>query len=129
MCLLIHFLIIIILHFIFSLCLMFPLFSSVQGKPKKNESLWGIACGVFRMLRKNYGCVRVDFTQPFSLKVRGAHLISDWLNTERISPLMSGFFFSIALGVPGHTTQSPSPGLSHSGADPSPHHRRCTVRL
>lgn len=42
---------------------------SHQGKPKKNESLWGIACGVFRMLRKNYGCVRVDFNQPFSLKV------------------------------------------------------------
>lgn len=41
-----------------------------QGKPKKNESLWGVACGVLRMLRKNYGCVRVDFTQPFSLKVR-----------------------------------------------------------
>uniref|UniRef100_A0A8C9A3Q8 Glycerol-3-phosphate acyltransferase 1, mitochondrial n=1 Tax=Prolemur simus TaxID=1328070 RepID=A0A8C9A3Q8_PROSS len=38
------------------------------GKPKKNESLWGIARGVIRMLRKNYGCVRVDFAQPFSLK-------------------------------------------------------------
>ncbi|KTG31830.1 hypothetical protein cypCar_00045044, partial [Cyprinus carpio] len=45
------------------------------GKPKKNESLWGIACGVFRMLRKNYGCVRVDFTQPFSLK--------EYLDTQR----------------------------------------------
>lgn len=44
-------------------------FSVLQGKPKKNESWWGIACGVFRMLRKNYGCVRVDFNQPFSLKV------------------------------------------------------------
>uniref|UniRef100_A0A3B3Z700 Glycerol-3-phosphate acyltransferase 1, mitochondrial n=1 Tax=Periophthalmus magnuspinnatus TaxID=409849 RepID=A0A3B3Z700_9GOBI len=43
--------------------------SEQLGKPKKNESLWGIACGVFRMLRKNYGCVRVDFIQPFSLKV------------------------------------------------------------
>uniref|UniRef100_A0A671YA29 Glycerol-3-phosphate acyltransferase 1, mitochondrial n=1 Tax=Sparus aurata TaxID=8175 RepID=A0A671YA29_SPAAU len=43
--------------------------SEQLGKPKKNESLWGIACGVFRMLRKNYGCVRVDFNQPFSLKV------------------------------------------------------------
>uniref|UniRef100_A0A8C9VXV0 Glycerol-3-phosphate acyltransferase 1, mitochondrial n=1 Tax=Scleropages formosus TaxID=113540 RepID=A0A8C9VXV0_SCLFO len=43
--------------------------SEQLGKPKKNESLWGVACGVFRMLRKNYGCVRVDFTQPFSLKV------------------------------------------------------------
>nr|XP_042711169.1 glycerol-3-phosphate acyltransferase 1, mitochondrial isoform X3 [Chrysemys picta bellii] len=38
------------------------------GKPKKNESLWSVARGVFRMLRKNYGCVRVDFAQPFSLK-------------------------------------------------------------
>lgn len=45
-------------------------YNFLQGKPKKNESLWGVACGVFRMLRKNYGCVRVDFTQPFSLKVR-----------------------------------------------------------
>uniref|UniRef100_A0A7N8X8U7 Glycerol-3-phosphate acyltransferase 1, mitochondrial n=1 Tax=Mastacembelus armatus TaxID=205130 RepID=A0A7N8X8U7_9TELE len=43
--------------------------SEQLGKPKKKESLWGIACGVFRMLRKNYGCVRVDFNQPFSLKV------------------------------------------------------------
>uniref|UniRef100_A0A8C7ARU2 Glycerol-3-phosphate acyltransferase 1, mitochondrial n=1 Tax=Neovison vison TaxID=452646 RepID=A0A8C7ARU2_NEOVI len=39
------------------------------GKPKKNESLWSVARGVIRMLRKNYGCVRVDFAQPFSLKV------------------------------------------------------------
>ncbi|KAM8924167.1 glycerol-3-phosphate acyltransferase 1, mitochondrial [Pelodytes ibericus] len=38
------------------------------GKPKKDESLWSVARGVFRMLRKNYGCVRVDFAQPFSLK-------------------------------------------------------------
>uniref|UniRef100_A0A3Q1JI28 Glycerol-3-phosphate acyltransferase 1, mitochondrial n=1 Tax=Anabas testudineus TaxID=64144 RepID=A0A3Q1JI28_ANATE len=42
--------------------------SEQLGKPKKNESWWGIACGVFRMMRKNYGCVRVDFNQPFSLK-------------------------------------------------------------
>ncbi|XP_021109108.1 glycerol-3-phosphate acyltransferase 1, mitochondrial isoform X2 [Heterocephalus glaber] len=38
------------------------------GKPKKNESLWSVARGVIRMLRKNYGYVRVDFAQPFSLK-------------------------------------------------------------
>uniref|UniRef100_A0A7N6AWK8 Glycerol-3-phosphate acyltransferase 1, mitochondrial n=1 Tax=Anabas testudineus TaxID=64144 RepID=A0A7N6AWK8_ANATE len=43
--------------------------SEQLGKPKKNESWWGIACGVFRMMRKNYGCVRVDFNQPFSLKL------------------------------------------------------------
>ncbi|XP_076152342.1 glycerol-3-phosphate acyltransferase 1, mitochondrial [Alosa pseudoharengus] len=49
--------------------------SEQLGKPKKNESLWGVACGVFRMLRKNYGCVRVDFTQPFSLK--------EYLDTQR----------------------------------------------
>ncbi|KAL0984401.1 hypothetical protein UPYG_G00140960 [Umbra pygmaea] len=50
--------------------------SEQLGKPKKNESLWGVACGVFRMLRKNYGCVRVDFTQPFSLK--------EYLDAQRI---------------------------------------------
>uniref|UniRef100_A0A672FPL7 Glycerol-3-phosphate acyltransferase 1, mitochondrial n=1 Tax=Salarias fasciatus TaxID=181472 RepID=A0A672FPL7_SALFA len=58
--------------------------SEQLGKPKKNESLWGIACGVFRMLRKNYGCVRVDFNQPFSLK--------EYLDTQRsrhIPPPMS----------------------------------------
>ncbi|KAM4031423.1 glycerol-3-phosphate acyltransferase 1, mitochondrial isoform 2-T3 [Anomaloglossus baeobatrachus] len=42
--------------------------SEQLGKPKQDESLWGIARGVFRMLRKNYGCVRMDFAQPFSLK-------------------------------------------------------------
>uniref|UniRef100_A0A674N1L3 Glycerol-3-phosphate acyltransferase 1, mitochondrial n=1 Tax=Takifugu rubripes TaxID=31033 RepID=A0A674N1L3_TAKRU len=49
--------------------------SEQLGKPKKNESWWGIACGVCRMLRKNYGCVRVDFNQPFSLK--------EYLDTQR----------------------------------------------
>ncbi|XP_041116861.1 glycerol-3-phosphate acyltransferase 1, mitochondrial-like [Polyodon spathula] len=53
--------------------------SEQLGKPKKNESLWGVAQGVFRMLRKNYGCVRVDFTQPFSLK--------EYLDTQRNRPL------------------------------------------
>ncbi|XP_069467888.1 glycerol-3-phosphate acyltransferase 1, mitochondrial isoform X2 [Ambystoma mexicanum] len=42
--------------------------SEQLGKPKQNESLWSIARGVFRMLRKNFGCVRMDFAQPFSLK-------------------------------------------------------------
>ncbi|XP_041426218.1 glycerol-3-phosphate acyltransferase, mitochondrial S homeolog isoform X2 [Xenopus laevis] len=42
--------------------------SEQLGKPKKDESLWSVARGVLRMLRKNYGCVRVDFAQPFSLK-------------------------------------------------------------
>ncbi|KAL4613000.1 glycerol-3-phosphate acyltransferase 1, mitochondrial [Arapaima gigas] len=53
--------------------------SEQLGKPKKNESLWGVACAVFRMLRKNYGCVRVDFTQPFSLK--------EYLETQRCKQL------------------------------------------
>uniref|UniRef100_A0A8C9ZC04 Glycerol-3-phosphate acyltransferase 1, mitochondrial n=1 Tax=Sander lucioperca TaxID=283035 RepID=A0A8C9ZC04_SANLU len=53
--------------------------SEQLGKPKKNESLWGIACGVFRMLRKNYGCVRVDFNQPFSLKVTDCRFISAFI--------------------------------------------------
>ncbi|XP_030058597.1 glycerol-3-phosphate acyltransferase 1, mitochondrial [Microcaecilia unicolor] len=49
------------------------------GKPKKNESLWSVARGVFRMLRKNYGCVRVDFAQPFSLK--------EYLENQRQKPV------------------------------------------
>ncbi|XP_062859106.1 glycerol-3-phosphate acyltransferase 1, mitochondrial [Trichomycterus rosablanca] len=53
--------------------------SEQLGKPKKNESLWGVACGVWRMIRKNYGCVRVDFTQPFSLK--------EYLDTQRCKHL------------------------------------------
>ncbi|CAI9550801.1 unnamed protein product [Staurois parvus] len=48
------------------------------GKPKKDESLWSVARGVFRMLRKNYGCVRVDFAQPFSLK--------EYLENQRQKP-------------------------------------------
>ncbi|XP_043911771.1 glycerol-3-phosphate acyltransferase 1, mitochondrial [Protopterus annectens] len=42
--------------------------SEQLGNPKKNESLWTVARGVCRMLQKNYGCVRVDFAQPFSMK-------------------------------------------------------------
>lgn len=48
------------------------------GKPKTDESLWSVARGVFRMLRKNYGCVRVDFAQPFSLK--------EYLENQRQKP-------------------------------------------
>ncbi|XP_073451991.1 glycerol-3-phosphate acyltransferase 1, mitochondrial [Aquarana catesbeiana] len=48
------------------------------GKPKKDEGLWSVARGVFRMLRKNYGCVRVDFAQPFSLK--------EYLENQRQKP-------------------------------------------
>ncbi|XP_005996338.1 glycerol-3-phosphate acyltransferase 1, mitochondrial [Latimeria chalumnae] len=53
--------------------------SEQLGKPKKNESLWSVVRGVFRMLRKNYGCVRVDFAQPFSLK--------EYLENQRQRPL------------------------------------------
>uniref|UniRef100_A0A3Q3WT59 Glycerol-3-phosphate acyltransferase 1, mitochondrial n=1 Tax=Mola mola TaxID=94237 RepID=A0A3Q3WT59_MOLML len=68
--------------------------SEQLGKPKENESLWGIACGVFRMLRKNYGCVRVDFNQPFSLK--------EYLDTQR-SPalplLLSHYLCTLVVGL------------------------------
>ncbi|XP_053548717.1 glycerol-3-phosphate acyltransferase 1, mitochondrial [Bombina bombina] len=52
--------------------------SEQLGKPKKDEGLWSIARGVFRMLRKNYGCVRMDFAQPFSLK--------EYLDNQRQKP-------------------------------------------
>ncbi|XP_043568792.1 glycerol-3-phosphate acyltransferase 1, mitochondrial isoform X3 [Chiloscyllium plagiosum] len=53
--------------------------SEQLGKPKKKESLWGVAQGVFRMLRKNFGCVRVDFGQPFSVK--------EYIDAQRNRPL------------------------------------------
>ncbi|KAM4704019.1 glycerol-3-phosphate acyltransferase 1, mitochondrial [Rhinophrynus dorsalis] len=52
--------------------------SEQLGKPKRDESVWSIARGVFRMLRKNYGCVRVDFAQPFSLK--------EYIENQRLKP-------------------------------------------
>uniref|UniRef100_A0A3B4Y663 Glycerol-3-phosphate acyltransferase 1, mitochondrial n=1 Tax=Seriola lalandi dorsalis TaxID=1841481 RepID=A0A3B4Y663_SERLL len=71
--------------------------SEQLGKPKKNESLWGIACGVFRMLRKNYGCVRVDFNQPFSLKVIDLRSMSAFISIEVRLLLIAGF---ITLSLP-----------------------------
>ncbi|XP_029466233.1 glycerol-3-phosphate acyltransferase 1, mitochondrial [Rhinatrema bivittatum] len=53
--------------------------SEQLGKPKSKENLWSVARGVFRMLRKNYGCVRVDFAQPFSLK--------EYLENQRQKPM------------------------------------------
>ncbi|XP_069756166.1 glycerol-3-phosphate acyltransferase 1, mitochondrial isoform X6 [Narcine bancroftii] len=53
--------------------------SEQLGKPKKKESLWGVAQGVFRMLRKNFGCVRVDFGQPFSVK--------EYIDAQRNHPM------------------------------------------
>uniref|UniRef100_A0AAY4EZ24 Glycerol-3-phosphate acyltransferase 1, mitochondrial n=1 Tax=Denticeps clupeoides TaxID=299321 RepID=A0AAY4EZ24_9TELE len=88
--------------------------SEQLGKPKKNESLWGVACGVFRMLRKNYGCVRVDFTQPFSLKVSAEQL---WLPIPSSTPGVSRYPEMSALTCP-----------SYSGADPYPYNHFCRVR-
>ncbi|XP_038613521.1 glycerol-3-phosphate acyltransferase 1, mitochondrial [Tachyglossus aculeatus] len=59
------------------------------GKPKKNESLWSVARGVFRMLRKNYGCVRVDFAQPFSLK--------EYLESQSQKPVLAPLSLEQAL--------------------------------
>ncbi|KAM9324586.1 glycerol-3-phosphate acyltransferase 1, mitochondrial [Gastrophryne carolinensis] len=59
------------------------------GKPKKDESLWSVARGVLRMLRKNYGCVRIDFAQPFSLK--------EYLENQRQKPLPAPLHLDQAL--------------------------------
>ena len=42
--------------------------SEQQGHAKKPESLWRMAVSMFRILRGFYGQIRVNFTQPFSLK-------------------------------------------------------------
>uniref|UniRef100_A0A6Q2ZDK8 Glycerol-3-phosphate acyltransferase 1, mitochondrial n=1 Tax=Esox lucius TaxID=8010 RepID=A0A6Q2ZDK8_ESOLU len=64
--------------------------SEQLGKPKKNESLWGVACGVFRMLRKNYGCVRVDFTHQLS-RLTPPNVIQHSLGRALIGPNQAQF--------------------------------------
>ncbi|XP_034519173.1 glycerol-3-phosphate acyltransferase 1, mitochondrial isoform X2 [Ailuropoda melanoleuca] len=78
------------------------------GKPKKNESLWSVARGVIRMLRKNYGCVRVDFAQPFSLK--------EYLESQRQKPVSAPLSLEQAL-LPAILPLRPSD--ADEGADTS----------
>ena len=40
-----------------------------QGLPKKPESFIGALKALLKVCRTKFGCVRVDFCQPFSLKV------------------------------------------------------------
>ncbi|KAK1333472.1 hypothetical protein QTO34_005856 [Cnephaeus nilssonii] len=80
------------------------------GKPKKNESLWSVARGVIRMLRKNYGCVRVDFAQPFSLK--------EYLESQSQKPVSAPLSMEQAL-LPAILPSRPNDAAAE-GAEPSP---------
>ncbi|XP_078421310.1 glycerol-3-phosphate acyltransferase 1, mitochondrial isoform X2 [Cetorhinus maximus] len=79
------------------------------GKPKKKESLWGVAQGVFRMLRKNFGCVRVDFGQPFSVK--------EYIDAQRNRPLPAALSLEEIL-LPSIITDRP--GLDFAEPDQVP---------
>jgi glycerol-3-phosphate O-acyltransferase 1/2 len=39
-----------------------------MGKPKKRETFFGACCAIWRVFTSEYGGVRLDFAQPFSLK-------------------------------------------------------------
>lgn len=39
------------------------------GEPKQPETLWGTISAIFKTITSFYGLMRVDFNQPFSLKV------------------------------------------------------------
>ncbi|XP_063819402.1 glycerol-3-phosphate acyltransferase 1, mitochondrial [Pseudophryne corroboree] len=80
--------------------------AGIQGKPKKDESLWSIARGVFTMLRKNYGCVRVDFAQPFSLK--------EYLENQRQKPSPAPLSLDQAL-LPAILSARPSDSVAENG--------------
>ncbi|KAM4636499.1 glycerol-3-phosphate acyltransferase 1, mitochondrial isoform 1-T3 [Discoglossus pictus] len=86
--------------------------SEQLGKPKKDESLWSVARGVFRMLRKNYGCVRIDFAQPFSLK--------EYLENQRQKPsppllgLEQALLPAILSSRPGDAVNETSAGAADS---------------
>nr|QFF91293.1 glycerol-3-phosphate acyltransferase, mitochondrial isoform 1 [Potamotrygon motoro] len=83
--------------------------SEQLGKPKKKESLWGVAQGVFRMLRKNFGCVRVDFGQPFSVK--------EYIEAQRNRPLPATLSLEAVL-LPAIITDRP--GLNHVEQESAP---------
>ncbi|XP_041065483.1 glycerol-3-phosphate acyltransferase 1, mitochondrial isoform X5 [Carcharodon carcharias] len=83
--------------------------SEQLGKPKKKESLWGVAQGVFRMLRKNFGCVRVDFGQPFSVK--------EYIDAQRNRPLPAALSLEEIL-LPSIITDRP--GLDFAEPDQVP---------
>jgi len=40
-----------------------------QGEPKVYETFWRAVVAIYRVLMRFYGMVRVDFSQPFSVKV------------------------------------------------------------
>jgi glycerol-3-phosphate O-acyltransferase len=42
---------------------------SLKGVAKKKESFFGAIRGIWSVMRNHYGNVRVDFAQPFSMKV------------------------------------------------------------
>ncbi|XP_069835886.1 glycerol-3-phosphate acyltransferase 1, mitochondrial [Dendropsophus ebraccatus] len=85
--------------------------SEQMGKPKKDESLWGIAKGVLRMLRKNYGCVRVDFAQPFSLK--------EYLESQRQKPPPAPLCLEQAL-LPAILSSRPTDAVTESVVSATP---------
>ncbi|XP_044521509.1 glycerol-3-phosphate acyltransferase 1, mitochondrial [Gracilinanus agilis] len=78
------------------------------GKPKKNESLWSVARGVCRMLRKNFGCVRVDFAQPFSLK--------EYLESQSQKPMPAPLSLEQAL-LPAILPSRPNDDVADEGRE------------
>ena len=42
-----------------------------QGQPKVQESLWQALCSIWRMSTTRLGLVRLNISQPFSLRVSG----------------------------------------------------------
>ena len=47
----------------------------LQGLPKKSESFFVAMKGIWSVLKGHYGSVRMNFAQPFSLKVRLLNLL------------------------------------------------------
>ncbi|XP_078455542.1 glycerol-3-phosphate acyltransferase 1, mitochondrial [Lampetra planeri] len=71
------------------------------GQPKKSESLLGILGGALRMLWKNYGYVRVDFAQPYSLKEYMQTINSIDIAASRPHKLLPSILNNSSSGVRG----------------------------
>ncbi|XP_032806412.2 glycerol-3-phosphate acyltransferase 1, mitochondrial isoform X1 [Petromyzon marinus] len=84
------------------------------GQPKKSESLLGILGGALRMLWKNYGYVRVDFAQPYSLKEYMQTMNSMDIAASRPHKLLPSILNNSSSGVRG------SPFLTSPPRRPDP---------
>ena len=72
-----------------SVCLCVCLYP--QGQPKVNESLWQALRSIWRMFTTRLGLVRLNMSQPFSLRVGGAADTGQQVGVELLVNILWGY--------------------------------------